>query len=236
MPSFAIIIPCYNEATRLDASAFIAFANQHSNVSLVFVNDGSWDNTLNILKKIKAASTNTFLVSYERNKGKGGAIQEGFRFAIDQSVTHVGYLDADLSTSLNDYYDLLVFTAANFFDFVLASRIQKLDTVIERNFFRHLIGRTIATVIDRKFNLGVYDTQCGAKVFKTEVLREVNQDPFHTKWFFDVELLLRIRQKFTLMNGAEVPLRSWIDKKQSKISWLSIPEVIKDLTTLLKFE
>ena len=117
-------------------------------------------------------------------------------------------------------------------DFVLGSRIKKIDTEIERTYVRHFTGRIIATAIDEKFNLGCYDTQCGAKIFRTQVIKSVIQTPFFTKWFFDVEILLRIRKEAGSLKGAEFPLSVWRHINGSKINIFSFPVVLKELLQL----
>jgi dolichyl-phosphate beta-glucosyltransferase len=233
MPSIAIIVPCYNEAKRLLYPLFVDFANRYSHVFFVFVNDGSTDSTQTILEKIKENTPNTAVISYIKNEGKGEAVRKGLVYALNLPVDYVGYIDADLSTSLEEFYRLFNLISENDIDFVLASRIKKLDTVIERSFSRHIIGRLIATLIDKKFKLGIYDTQCGAKIFKCEMVSEVISKPFWTRWFFDVEMLVRIKHINRKRKGAEVPLQRWYNKRNSKITILSFPVIIKDLFYLL---
>lgn len=231
MLSTAIIIPCYNEATRIQSSDFIAFSNKHVDIQFYFVNDGSTDDTEKTLLQIQQASQSK-IISLKKNEGKGEAIRKGLKAALEDQFNFIGYLDADLSTSLEEFLRLKNILAERAFDFVLGSRIKKIDTIIERSFFRHVIGRIIATVIDQKFKLGVYDTQCGAKVFRSILLQETLHEQFYTKWFFDVELLLRIRNKHAGCTAAEIPLSSWHNVLNSKLSILSFPVILKDLFVL----
>jgi dolichyl-phosphate beta-glucosyltransferase len=232
MPSTAIIIPCYNEAKRIKVSEFISFAIQHPYVQLYFVNDGSTDNTQNVLLQIQQSSP-AKVITLQKNSGKAEAIRKGFIVALENQHDIIGYLDADLSTSLSEYLKLKILLIENEFDFVLGSRIKKIDTIIERSFFRHIVGRIIATFIDWKFKSGVYDTQCGAKIFRSVIVEKVIDKPFHTKWFFDVELLLRIKKTCPGFKAAEIPLSKWQNVPNSKLSILSFPAVAKDLFVLL---
>lgn len=233
MPSFAIIVPCYNEETRLQTAEFISFANHHTELHFYFVNDGSTDNTKDVLEQIRRAAPSVRILTMGRNSGKGEAIRAGLAAAIKDEHTVVGYLDADLSTDLDVFLDLLNILAEKELDLVLGSRIKKIDTLIKRSFFRHIVGRILATAIDQKFRLGVYDTQCGAKVFQSIVIGPVIRNPFHTRWFFDVEILLRLRPGLKNLKVAEIPLLRWQNRLDSKLSVLSFPSVIKDLMTLL---
>lgn len=232
MSSFAIIVPCYNEEKRLPTNAFEDFLNKYPEVHFYFVNDGSTDNTLEILQGLEKKSSAVSILNLAGNKGKGEAIRQGMLQLIAQH-NYIGYLDADLSTTLEEFYGLYQTILSKNVAIVFASRIKKADTVIERSYMRHLIGRTIATIIDKKFRLGCYDTQCGAKIFSTEVLINSIQEPFHTKWFFDVELFLRIKNQFGQLNALEIPLSVWRNVKDSKLNVLSFPIVSKELYLLL---
>lgn len=233
MPSFAVIVPCFNEAARLPVTDFIEFANRRTDVQFIFVNDGSRDETELLLYQIKRHTPHTLVLSLSNNKGKGEAIRQGILAALENSYQYVGYLDADLSTPLDEFYELHQEAIQKEADFVLASRIKKIDTIVERSFSRHIIGRIIATIIDQKFNLGVYDTQCGAKIFKPAILKKNIEKPFHTRWFFDVEILRRIQRTEETYKAMEIPLNAWRNVKNSKISALSFPTILKELFILL---
>jgi len=232
MPSIAIIIPCYNEAGRIKAPEFISFAQQRAEIQFYFVNDGSTDDTEKALLKIQQSSLAT-IISLKKNAGKAEAIRKGLIAALEDQHDVIGYLDADLSTELKEFMRLRDVLLEKKLDMVFGSRIKKIDTDIERSFFRHIVGRMIATVIDHKFKLGVYDTQCGAKIFRSSIIENVIDKRFYTKWFFDVELLLRIRKMNSNYTAAEIPLSKWQNVLNSRLGLLSFPGVIKDLFMLL---
>jgi dolichyl-phosphate beta-glucosyltransferase len=233
MSSFAIIIPCYNEADRIQARAFVAAANANPEMELYFINDGSTDATEKKLLEIQKGAPQIKIISLEKNSGKGEAIRKGLLAAIQEQHQLIGYLDADLSTSMEEFLRLKNLLISKELDLVLGSRIKKMDTVIERSFFRHIAGRMIATIIDQKFKLGVYDTQCGAKIFRSALIQSSIQERFYTKWFFDAELLVRIKKYHSAYAGAEIPLGKWQNVANSKLSVLSFPIVMKDLFVLL---
>lgn len=232
MPSFAIIVPCYNEAKRLQQKAFVEFSKIHEDVHIYFVNDGSTDQTQNILIGLQKQSIYFFTISLQQNKGKGEAIREGM-LQLDNNYNYIGYLDADLSTSLDEFYILYQKMLSKNVSVGFGSRIKKSDTVIERSNSRHIIGRIIATIIDAKFKLGCYDTQCGAKIFTSQILNDVIKQPFYTSWFFDVELFIRIKKHNSRLNALEIPLSVWRNVKGSKLNALSFATVIKELYILL---
>lgn len=233
MPSIIIIVPCFNEGSRLQVNRFISFSKEHTDIQFLFVNDGSDDNTGDLLLMLQQSAPGINFITLEKNEGKGEAVRQGIIAALSQSTDYIGYLDADLSTSLEEFYRIFEEGKKNALDIVLGSRIQKIDTVIERSYVRHIIGRILATIIDQKFKLGVYDTQCGAKIYKSFYLERVVSKPFYSKWFFDVELLVRIRKNYQRYKVEEIPLRSWRNVGNSKLGVLSFPEVLEDLSLLL---
>ena len=224
-------MPCFNEANRMQPQAFVAFGKANPGSVFFFVNDGSRDQTGELLEKINEQLPNSRVIHLAQNKGKGEAVRQGLLTAIDEDFSFAGYLDADLSTSLEEFQRLCKIAIEKNADVVFGSRIKKLDSHIERSAARHLIGRGIATLIDNRFGLGIYDTQCGAKIFSSSILPAVLKEPFLTRWFFDVELFLRIRNEHKTA-AYEVPLQKWTNVKNSKISLASFPSVAKELWTL----
>jgi len=233
MPSIAIIVPCFNEAKRLPTAAFLNFIHSHHDIQFYFVNDGSSDMTEHILKEL-ASSSDISVLNLPKNKGKGEAVRQGILKALSSKpIDYIGYLDADLSTSLEDFYGLYQTMIAQKADVVFGSRIKKADTNIQRSSLRHLVGRIIATIIDKKLRLGYYDTQCGAKIFSSAILKPAVREPLLTRWFFDVELFMRLKTNGQPLNTLEIPLTSWHNVKDSKLNILSFPVVIKEIYILL---
>ena len=259
MPSSCLIIPCYNESERLPQLAIAHALLMYSDLHLCFVNDGSKDSTASTLVGLfdqlpEKSKNRCWIVSYNNNRGKSGAIQQGLlsmthRSAIsysDQSAginsdhnffigptqlpdfQYYGYWDADLATPFNelDWF----FYHANQGDYllVMGSRVARLGADIHRTIFRHYSGRLFATAISQGLGWKVHDTQCGAKIFKREVLELIISKPFETQWLFDVEILLRMKRKWgdgVKTKILEVPLRKWEDVKGSKIGFRDFVKV-----------
>jgi glycosyltransferase involved in cell wall biosynthesis len=219
-----MIIPCYNEATRLPADAFITYLQQNKMVRLCFVNDGSRDNTHTVLESLhQQLPAQIDVLNLAQNLGKAGAVRAGMLHCASQPVDYLGYLDADLATPLDAIGDLQ--SALDQHpprDFVMGSRIMFLGADIRRNAFRHYVGRVIATFISNILKLPVYDTQCGAKMLRRSVAPRLFNEPFISPWLFDVELLARLIRQHGRVNiphhVAEVPLRQWIEQSDSRIS------------------
>ena len=128
--------------------------------------------------------------------------------------------------------------------FCFGSRIRKIGSTIEREDSRFLIGRFIATFISQVLGLKVYDTQCGCKVFTKEVSELLFKKKFLSKWLFDVELFFRMMIVFgkekAIQKMNEVPLKSWIEKGNSKVKptyffklWIDLYQINKRYKRLL---
>lgn len=219
-----IVIPCYNEANRLDYNAFRSFLTFNTDYHLCFVNDGSKDDTLTFLKRMrKGFETQITIVDCKTNGGKAEAVRQGVLTMYQSpSIDYIGFLDADLSVSLEEFTDLVqtIHTDPTL-KIVSGSRVKRMGAVINRNLKRHLIGRTIATLISILLGLPFYDTQCGAKVFRKELVPVGFRSPFQSAWLFDVELFMRMKKYYgiqAVMNLIlEYPLRRWVHVEDSKI-------------------
>ena len=152
--TLAIIIPCYNEANRLPIENYKSFFNKTHDVSIFFINDGSIDETGNVIQEICIEfSEQVNLISLEKNKGKGNAVLEGFHFVLNNhDFKKIAFLDADLSTSLEECCRLANYVEGKI-SLVFGSRILKLDNNIKRKWYRFFFGRIVATAISKSLNL-----------------------------------------------------------------------------------
>lgn len=225
MSAICIIVPCYNEADRLPADVFVAYLAQRADVSFCFVNDGSTDQTQAVLAQLRARYADQITVlNLSQNVGKAGAVRAGMldRAQATPAFDYLGYFDADLATPLDAIGDLsAVLDQTSALDLVMGSRIKFLGTDIRRDTFRHYAGRIVATFISNILKLPVYDSQCGAKLFRHRAVLTLFQEPFISPWLFDVELLARLIRQYgrgpVLTRVAEHPLRQWIEMDGSRI-------------------
>lgn len=213
--TIAIVVPCFNEARRLDPGKFSTFLSEHRTAKIVFVNDGSTDNTMRILEDIRSSfASNSEIISFKKNRGKSSAVREGVGHIIrNHNTAYIGYLDSDLSTGLEEYQRIFGELILKNASYAFGSRILMENTRIRRNAWRHATGRIITTIVDLRYHLGIYDTQCGAKIFESAMAREIFRQPFHSNWLFDVEIFIRLRKKFPEARGLEIPLTEWREKK-----------------------
>ncbi len=227
-----IVFPCYNEEKRLNKEAFLQFVEANDEFNLLFVDDGSTDNSLSILNEMKeACSDRIFIHALSKNSGKAEAVRQGLLKALEVGSPIVGYADTDLATPLYELKRLAEILDRSDYKVLMGSRVKMLGRKIKRKLMRHLLGRVFATFASVVLKLEVYDTQCGAKFFKCS--KELNQalvNRFISKWIFDVELLKRLLDAKTIMvnDFYEEPVRQWIDVEGSKLNLLSMLRSIVD--------
>ena len=243
VPHTVVVVPCFNEAQRLNTGAFTQFrANGHW-VEFLFVNDGSTDATLDTLTQARCVSPDTIRVRDQQpNRGKAEAVRGGMLEAMATGADYVGYWDADLATPLAElprFLDVLDERPA--VDVVLGSRVKLLGRTIERHAWRHYLGRVFATLVSQLLRLAVYDTQCGAKVFRaSDELRRVLAEPFRTAWLFDVEILARLIAADAAGTSAvarrlyELPLTEWRDVPGSKLTRAAYTRAATSIFTLYR--
>ncbi len=223
LPACLIVVPCYNEAERLPADAFLTFARDQDAIGFVLVDDGSTDGTGSRLEALRAGAPDRFSVlALTRNRGKAYAVRAGVQHALRQDPVYVGYWDADLATPLDEVLRFLAeLERRPELGAVFGARVRMLGHEIERRALRHGLGRVFATAVARQLRLPVYDTQCGAKLFRvSDETRALFAEPFRSGWAFDVELLARWR---LIVGDAlrervrELPLNRWRDVPGSKV-------------------
>lgn len=237
MPKTVVVVPCYNEARRLASEEFLAFAAR-SGTEFLFVDDGSRDATSSVLENMAKRSPRRIgMLLLEANGGKGNAVRAGLRTALERGADVVAYLDADLSTPLEELGRLIAVRERTDADAVLGSRVGLLGHDIRRSLVRHYLGRLFATAASVVLRLQVYDTQCGAKVLRVgPALEQALSTPFRTRWVFDVEILARMRAADPALRFLEVPLRRWHAVGGSKLGPRDMVLAARDLLVLMRSE
>lgn len=227
MASASIIVPCYNEEKRLDLASFREFKSSPHTITFLFVNDGSTDQTLQLLHSLNASDPAKFAVlNLTQNQGKAEAVRQGLLAAAGSHPDYVGFWDADLATPLGAIAEFIELAESRpELEMIIGSRVKLLGRHIERHPSRHYLGRFFATAASAVLGLAVYDTQCGAKLFRaSSAITSLFQQPFFSRWIFDVEIIARLIQ---LRRGKEVtqaeqviyefPLTEWNDIPGSKL-------------------
>lgn len=225
LPKIAIIIPAHNEERRI-RKTLTSYSNYFEELKkknilsykIIVVINASKDNTLNI---VKAESKNNKSIIYLVliKGGKGYAVIEGFKFALQKEFTLLGFVDADMSTPPEAFYDLVKNIKDK--EGIIASRWAKGSTVkISQTFLRRIMSRTFNFLVRSILGLHFTDTQCGAKLFKSDALKKTIPHLGMTQWVFDIEILYKMN-----LLGFKIAETStiWEDKKGSKIDLVRSP-------------
>lgn len=235
---YAIIVPCYNEEQRFPYHSFLLFAKTNPAVLLCFVNDGSKDKTLAVLKGIQKECPNNICVfDCKKNGGKAEAVRQGMIYIYQHfDVIMLGFLDADLATTPQEWLQMAKYKEQHEqFGAIVGSRIQRLGATINRDDSRSLFSSIIKRFIRIILKTPFQDTQCGAKIFERNLVPFLFTQPFMTPWLFDVEIFLRLQKKFgktTLQKGVlEFPLMNWTEVGDSR---LKLKHTIKIPMQLIK--
>lgn len=240
-PVLTLVVPCFNEASRLDRAAFAAFAHRHgASASLLLVDDGSTDGTRSVLDALAGSCPGRIdVLVMPRNAGKAEAVRRGILHALSRGAPVVGYLDADLATPLSEALRLLETLQARPLDVVIGARVLLHGHAIDRDPARHYLGRVFGTLASAILRLRIYDTQCGAKLFRAgPALSAALAEPFLSRWAFDVELLGRLLigapsvPPIPTERLAEVPLQRWADVAGSKVSAAAMARALVDLARI----
>jgi len=221
----ALIIPCYNEASRIDFNAYGEFLQANPNYDICFVNDGSTDNTAEVLTEMTRKFPNQAIVLDKlQNAGKAEAVRSGMNFMVDHDAyDSLGFLDADLSTGFVEYKHLVNELNENrALEMTFGSRKMGNDENIKRPPFRRFASFAFGQVIRAIVRLPIKDTQCGAKAFSSRMVRHCFKDSFTSRWLFDIEIFIRLRAYNNTNNQMnsykEIALNGWEHVEGSKIT------------------
>ncbi len=220
-----IVIPCYNEEKRLLSDEFKAFVHQNLGYHLCFVNDGSKDNTLEVLQELrKGYESHISIYNCEKNGGKAEAVRLGMlHLAKQEQFEYVGFLDADLSTDFEDFQDLVTtLKNSDKYKVVSGSRISRMGANITKDGARKIISKAINFYIRKTLGMEFRDTQCGAKIMEKDVVLSTFKLKFITRWLFDVEIFMRMKRLYGNEKAQEMlcekPLNRWVHADGSKLS------------------
>jgi dolichyl-phosphate beta-glucosyltransferase len=218
-----VVVPCFNEAARLRQDELLRLADS---VEVWLADDGSTDRTREVCEQIADQSGGRVrAVANDRNRGKAETVRRYMLAACDEGASAAGFLDADLATPVDEMLRLVRTLETAGAAAVTGARVALSGRDIRRSASRHYAGRIFSTIAALALGSPYYDTQCGAKVFRsTPALQHALSEPFLSRWAFDVELLGRL-----LAGGpeiaaipahalVEVPLTTWHDIEGSKLT------------------
>ena len=208
--TLSIIIPAYNEEERLGATLSTVLAWTRENLDrteILVVDDGSSDGTAEVARSF---SNDVLLVENGTNRGKGFSVKNGVANASGDTIL---FSDADLSTPIEETARLAA--ALEHADIAIGSRgLAESNIVHHQPFYREAMGRTFNRIVRGLAVPGVMDTQCGFKMFRGEVARDLFSALTIEGFAFDVELLfLALRRGYRI---SEVPV-TWLNDDRSRV-------------------
>jgi glycosyltransferase involved in cell wall biosynthesis len=193
-PTYSIVIPAYNESTRLGATLekVLAYIRaQGWNAEVIVVNDGSRDGTAEIVRTFAAKDPALRLVENPGNRGKGYSVRNGMLHARGRIVL---FSDADLSSPIEEASHLLQALEAGA-DIAIGSRWLRAETQTQRQpLYRQIFGRIFNLLLRLTLGLQFKDTQCGFKAFKQPAVQAIFPLQKIERWGFDPEILFLARK------------------------------------------
>lgn len=219
----SIIVPLYNEEKRARDflnSLIITCKNKLNKYEIILVNDGSIDNTLDMIKKISLREKNVKIISYKKNVGKSFAILQGIKKAHGEFIL---FIDADGSISPMEIPKMI--EKLKDFDMVIGCRDPKHADIV-RPIMRTIISKIFNFMVNSLFKLQVTDVMCGFKGFRRKVIDNMIKDIKSKQWDLDIELIYKARKGGCTIHS--LPIK-WVHKKGSNINIISSLKIFIEL-------
>jgi glycosyltransferase involved in cell wall biosynthesis len=216
-PEYSIVIPAYNESARIGRTLtqVLECVYRHDwNAEVLVVNDGSRDNTADIVRSFATKDPIVKLIENPGNRGKGYSVRNGILHASGDIVM---FTDADLSAPMEEAGRLFA-TIRGGADIAIGSRwLERKRQTIHQPLYRQFFGRCFNAVTRLVMGLPFADTQCGFKAFKRQPAQAIFQLQRIERWGFDPEILfIALKRGYTIR---EVPV-TWGHDERSRISYL----------------
>ena len=215
----SIVIPVYNEEHNIDNTLkeVIEHVNKkYIDYEIIIADDGSTDRTRDVIKKYK----NVVLTNKRINKGKGYSVKEGILMAKGDYIL---FTDADLSTPIEEVDKFMEFIKK--YDIVIGSRALK-ESKVNNILYKKILGRIGNFFISFLLVKGIKDTQCGFKLFRKVIAKEIFKRQTINRWGFDFEIIHIAQKKGFKIK--EQPVR-WIKSRESKVRLIDYPKTLLEL-------
>jgi dolichyl-phosphate beta-glucosyltransferase len=224
-PRISVVIPAYNEAERILPTVGAIAAHMSSRLEpweLIVADDGSKDSTVALLENLGLVNMRVLVA--ERNGGKGKAVRRGVLAARGEYVL---FADADQSTPIEQFDSLLEPLVRGEYDIVIGSRAHLDKSATRKSPLRRLMSWGLHMLVTVFSRISVRDTQCGFKLFRMDVARELFSRQLMDGFSFDLELLyLAAKYRYRTL---ELPVE-WIDAPGSKVDAKKVSiEFLRDL-------
>ena len=206
----SIVVPCYNESKDIASNVEKVkkyLLDKKIDYELLLVNDGSKDNTKEVIESIDGVKA----LSYEKNRGKGGAVKYGIENA---SGDYILFMDADLSTDISAIEKVIELAPS--YDLIIGSRHAK-DSVIKKKqpWTRVFIGWCCRVLVKMLFHTKLKDTQCGFKAMRIDAAKKIVSKQLVNDFAFDVEYIYIARLNNLSMYELGI---TWSDDRGSTVN------------------
>ena len=230
MVEISVVIPVYNEENRIvpTLKKIKDYLEKKSYpYEIIVVDDGSKDRTPEIIREIREKDNRVSLIRFLKNRGKGAVVKEG---VLSAKGDYILFTDSDLSTPIEELDKLIFYIKEKGYDIAIGSRgLPKSKILIHQPWYREKMGKIFNMFVRLLVIPGIYDTQCGFKLFKGKIARRLFCLQRVSNLAFDVEILY-LAKRFGY-SVKEIPVH-WINSSQSKVHLLS--DSSRMLITLIK--
>jgi len=225
----SIIIPTFQEEKYIGKtiSTIESFLiNKSFNYEIIVSDDGSHDNTVKLAQEIATQKEN-LKVLQAAHQGKGAAVKKGVLVAQGKYIL---FTDADLSTPIHEFNKLFNYTSK--YDIIIGSRaLSDSEIKVHQPWWREKLGRIFNIIVQSIILKDIKDTQCGFKLFKSNVAHDLFNRIKLTGFSFDVEILYLAQKSGYAIK--EVPI-IWKNRAETKVSIAK--ELFKVITDLIKIK
>lgn len=200
----ALVVPTFNADTCI-IEFYNSVKKYFDNDSIIFVNDGSTDKSLEIFK-----NNNLLFVNHEKNFGKGAALKTGFSYALKNNFDFVLTMDVDLQHSADDIKSFIKIAEENCFDIAIGNRLKNLKNM---PFHRVLSNFITSFLVRLKTRQEIIDSQCGFRIYRTFLLKAL---PTLSNGFeFETEILFwAAKNSFKITS---IPIKTIYNNNKSKM-------------------
>jgi len=222
----SIVIPAYNEAKRIGSTlekVLDYFRGQNASFEIIVVDDGSKDKTDGIVRGFSKNYPEVKILRHRTNLGKGAAVKTG---VFEAKGDYILFSDADLSTPIEEIEKLLLELKEKRYDIAIGSRgVPGSKIVVSQPWYRQWVGKFFPLLVHFLIFKDIRDTQCGFKLFKEDVARELFSSQKIRGFSFDVEIIYLAKRRGCRVK--EVPV-VWCNSRESRV------RILRDSFLMLK--
>ncbi|MBI3342376.1 glycosyltransferase family 2 protein [Candidatus Curtissbacteria bacterium] len=210
----SVVVPCYNEHRRFaeGLSHYYSFLKkQNYSWELIFVNDGSSDDTSELIRAAQKKNPNIKIVDYRNNRGKGYAISQGIKKAQGQYIL---FTDLDHSVDIKTINEFFKYFENGDQVVIGSRRVKGAKLAVRQKPFREFLGRGFTLLVNILIMSGIKDCTCGFKAFENKAAKEIFNKVSIFDWAFDAEIIFICKKKG--IHFAQAPV-TWKDASGSKV-------------------